>query len=568
MGQYRVFHLLTPRIRNENTPKSIFYSPNGKYIASIYDSRVEVKDAVTLKVVSNKEVPGLVEAAFSPMGNYLSTWVRFVKGDENAEPHKNLCVWETLSGELVTSYCQKSQNGWNVQWTASESRLARNVTGELHFCDPLAVRAGESAYTKLRVENLASFALSPNKVGKQSVAVFVAEKKGAPASVKLFDIEKLEGKPLAQRSFFNSDYVDFHWNKDGSAVLIQTHAEVDKTGQSYYGKSSLHYLSATGTHESQVGVGEGPVHSVDWSPNSKEFVVVHGSMPSKATMFDHRAEVIYEFPTASRNLVKYSPHGRFVVIAGFGNIPGHIDVWDRMTFTKLADCHAGTFSQLDWAPDGRYILTATLYRRLKVDNGIRFWHYTGVLAHKVDVKEMYQVGWRYEDCERWPKRKGLTPPPTPTAQAEVAPAQPKGVYRPPGARGKEAPAIFSQRDQLFGSSSSSSSPTSRNSVPGAGPANEAGEGKRSKNAKKKGGNAAPAAAAPLAPPVFVPTDDAAKTAEVDKRLKALNKKLKSIKEIKEKRDAGLVLELTQLQKLETEAAVVKEIEELGGKIRD
>lgn len=58
---------------------------------------------------------------------------------------------------------------------------------------------------------------------------------------------------------------------------------------------------------------------------------------------------------------------------------------------KLASVDASGSSYCEWLPDGRYILTATLSPRLRVDNGYKLWHYTGTLAHEQAVNEMYQV---------------------------------------------------------------------------------------------------------------------------------------------------------------------------------
>ncbi|KAJ3118481.1 hypothetical protein HDU96_001300 [Phlyctochytrium bullatum] len=555
-GSWEKVHSLT------SVPKFFLYSPNGDRLAFVFDNRVEIFDARAIAPVVTIEIKGVAEAAFSPLGTYLSTWVRFVKGTGDEEPHKNLTLWNVATGSAAVSFTNKNQNGWNVQWTSTESHMARTIPNEIHV---FASSNLAEPSAKVKVENLTSFSISP--VGT-AVAAFVPEKKGAPASVRVYAVGGA-GTPVAQKSFFNADYVDFHWNNEGSAVLVLTHAEVDKTGQSYYGKSSLHYLSASGNFDAQVSVGDGPIHSVDWSPNSKEFMVIHGAMPSRATLFDHRAQTLFDFPPAPRNHVKYSPHGRFIAIGGFGNLSGDLDVWDRMTFAKLSAVHAGNASCCEWSPDGRHLLTATLYRRLKVDNGIRVWHYSGVLVHRVDVKEMYQVAWRADKAELWPKKKALSPAPTPTVQAVEAPvAKPKGVYRPPGARGKETPTAFTQRDQIFTNGNGAD-----DAAADAAPMSKTAQKNAKKRAAKKNAEgASPATATPSAPatpaslPAFIPTEASAKVAEIEKRLKAVGKKLKSIKELKERKAKGEKLEATQLQKIESEAEVVKEMEELQAKL--
>ena len=56
---------------------------------------------------------------------------------------------------------------------------------------------------------------------------------------------------------------------------------MDKTGGSYYGKQQLHYMSVKGD-SGMVGLAkEGPVYSVEWSPNGNLFAVCYGFMPSK-----------------------------------------------------------------------------------------------------------------------------------------------------------------------------------------------------------------------------------------------------------------------------------------------
>jgi uncharacterized protein with WD repeat len=68
-------------------------------------------------------------------------------------------------------------------------------------------------------------------------------------------------------------------------------------------------------------------------------------------------------------------------------------------------------SVCEWSPDGRHILSATLYKRLKVDNGIKIWHYSGSLLRQMDFKEMYQVAWKPDTPELWTDRTGTSPPP-------------------------------------------------------------------------------------------------------------------------------------------------------------
>lgn len=427
------------------------YSPEGTYLAWVLHDSIKIFNATTKEPVQTIPQKNVIEVEFSPRGTFLSTWERLVKTpDSETNPHKNLIIWDVKTGKQLFAFTQKNQTGWNVDWTEDEAFCARLVSNEVQFFNSKDFAKG--VCERLRVDGVSDFSLSPGK--RATVAVFIPEKKGQPAAVRLYDVTNLT-VPLSQKSFYRADSVQFHWNKLGTNVLVFTHTDVDKTGQSYYGETNLYYLSITGNFDCRVELDKpGPIHEVAWSPNSKEFVVVYGTMPSKATLFDHRANPIYEFGAAPRNSVKFNAHGRLLFIGGFGNLAGEMDIWDRKTFKKLATIHAANSSSQEWCPDGKHIMTSTLYKRLKVDNGIKIWHYTGVLVHAVDVKEMYQVGWRSSRAEEWPEIRNLSPPPQ-GLSVNVTPSRPMGVYRPPGARGSAAPSFFKERSESGGGVSAS-----------------------------------------------------------------------------------------------------------------
>lgn len=60
---------------------------------------------------------------------------------------------------------------------------------------------------------------------------------------------------ISDKSFFQADKVDFLWNSKGTSALLLTSTEVDKSGGSYYGKQSLHYMSVTG-EKAMIALGK------------------------------------------------------------------------------------------------------------------------------------------------------------------------------------------------------------------------------------------------------------------------------------------------------------------------
>ncbi|KAL8874471.1 MAG: hypothetical protein Q9174_000216 [Haloplaca sp. 1 TL-2023] len=420
--------------------------------------RVTIVDSSIGHVVTTLAAENVFELGFSPLGTFIITWQRPSK-DEKGDAIKNLKVWNVLEGQstgpeenehnVVGRFVQKSQTGWNLQYTCDERYCARVVTNEVHFYQSQDLG---TVWNRLRVEGVADFSVSPGK--NHSIAVFVPEKKGQPAAIKVFNVPAFAA-PVSQKNFFKGDKVQMKWNSEGTGLIVLAQTEVDKSGKSYYGETTLYLLSVKGDFDSRIELDkDGPIHDVTWSPNSKEFGVVYGYMPAKATLFNTRAKATYSFALGPRNTIIFSPHGRFVLIAGFGNLAGQMDIYDLdKDYQKICSIEASNASVCEWSPDGKYILTATTSPRLRVDNGVRIWHVAGGLMYNEDLQELYHVTWRPRNREAAMTENPLHPVPIPHPSALAylgtvkTPSKPAGAYRPPGARGQLTPLVFKREDE-------------------------------------------------------------------------------------------------------------------------
>lgn len=165
--------------KREGTFRCCAYSPCGRYFAWASNDSVSVADATTGDILT--ALPGLAlvnELGFSPLGTYLTTLERPAK-DENGDATKNLKIWRTIEElpegvpkEPLGKFVQKSQSGWNLQYTADEAFCARQVTNEVQFYQTNDLKA---VWTKLIAEGVQNFALAPGT--SHNVAVFVPERK-------------------------------------------------------------------------------------------------------------------------------------------------------------------------------------------------------------------------------------------------------------------------------------------------------------------------------------------------------------------------------------------------------
>ncbi|KAL6976148.1 hypothetical protein U1Q18_024939, partial [Sarracenia purpurea var. burkii] len=388
-----------PSIKLERIPctNAKFSEDGSKLMVLKPDSIISIYDCKGSKEIRSFEIPNLLAATLSPCGTYLQT---FQKASSPQE--KNVILWKTETGDSVYHLFQKNMTKatWpSIRFSSDEAVACRMATNEIQFFG--AGDFSKGITNRLRIPGVAALELS--KSPGSHVAAFVPESKGIPASVQIFFCgNDSQGQPVARRSFFRCSTVQLNWNAGSTGLLVVVQSDVDKTNQSYYGESKLNYLTTDGTHEGVVPLRkEGPVHDVQWSCSGTEFAVVYGFMPAKATVFDKKCNPLLELGTGPYNTIRWNPKGRFLCLAGFGNLPGDMAFWDYIEKRQLGTTKAECSVTSEWSPDGRYFMTATTAPRLQVDNGIKIFHHNGLLYFKKMFDKLYQAEWKPESPDRF-----------------------------------------------------------------------------------------------------------------------------------------------------------------------
>ncbi|XP_022761533.1 eukaryotic translation initiation factor 2A-like [Durio zibethinus] len=450
-----------PGIKLEKVPcTSAKFSEDGsRLVVTKADAAISVYDSSTLKEIRCFQIPNVAASALSPRGTYLQTFQKSTTPQE-----KNVVLWNIETGDPVYQQLQKNMTKatWpSVQFSSDEAVACRLATNEIQFFDAADFSKGISH--RLRIPGVAAVELS--KAPGSHVAAFVPESKGSPASVQIYASGKeLQSQPLARRSFFRCSTVQLNWNHGSTGLLVVVQSDVDKTNQSYYGESKLNYLTTDGTHEGLVPLcKEGPIHDVQWSFSGKEFAVVYGFMPASATVFDKKCKPLLELGSGPYNTIRWNPKGKFLCLAGFGNLPGDMAFWDFLDKKQLGTTRAECSVTSEWSADGCYFMTATTAPRLQVDNCVKIFHHNGSLFFKKMFDKLFQADWKPEsphkfgpiaeltksiDSMKVEESKSQGQGSTSKKPASVnPPAQKPAAYRPPHA--KNAAAV---QAELFGGS--------------------------------------------------------------------------------------------------------------------
>uniref|UniRef100_A0A1A9WG89 Eukaryotic translation initiation factor 2A n=1 Tax=Glossina brevipalpis TaxID=37001 RepID=A0A1A9WG89_9MUSC len=394
-----------PREETKNS-RSISFSPEGRYFAYSNGHEVKILQTQDWQIKCLLPRPKAFYLKFSPRGNYICTWELYVITKDIPEGSPNMFVYNIATGEEVFSIVQKKQTDWEPSWSSDESLFALVVGGEALFYDLSEGISGFKA-TATRIDGSRGGILSVGPGNSPPyVAFYTPGTKGAPSMCKLYKYPSLsQSQTVACKNFFNADRVEMLWNKRGSGLLLLTSTEVDKSGASYYGNQALHFLATKGDSCSVPLAKDGPVHCVKWSPKATEFVVVYGFMPSKAALYNSKCDVIFDFGEGPRNCAYFNPFSCFgflnffalVVLAGFGNLPGNVEIWDVKMKEKIANIKCPDTTHFEWNPNGEYFVTATTAPRLRIGNGFKVYHYSGALMHETiwpQGQELLGVEWQ------------------------------------------------------------------------------------------------------------------------------------------------------------------------------
>jgi len=595
------------------------FSPDGSKMAytlspidGVSNNNIIIKDSETGSICG--EIPAASEVQdmhFSPLGTFVVTFNRAVKGTDGVSL-PNLCVWRlTLSGlaTLEIAYHQKKEIKDILQWSNDESICTRINSNEVNIMKGNDLPGGSLA--KVYHKGIISFKLGSFRkkssglaeadadgVKQTSIAVFNPEVGSSPARITVYPVTISPSSPSlsssssssssilvvvekesSSKSIFAASEAKMLFAPSGETLLVYTQSDIDRTGTSYMGSTGLLVLSCFDASLSEIVEQSkaGPVYDVQWSPTDDIFVVAAGTMPNHCTLYNSRAERQFEFGAAHRNTISWSPHGRFLCLAGFGNLAGDMDFFDIHRKKKFGSACSHCAVSFGWSPDSRYFMTATLAPRMNVDNGFKIFKYNGagpVMSLKFDGLATNCL-WRPAATGAYENR-----PPSPgsrrvTATADEASIKPKTeAYRPPGARASGSlVADLMKRETVPAGKVLKSKPTTAARIPDppkripVGMSAPAASSSSSSNTKTKKPKSKPAPVVVTPIPIEPPAVVEEVAIDPEKKAKNLRKRLKQIAELKEKKleSGGAELNDDQLLKIATEEQLRIELQALGFK---
>uniref|UniRef100_H2YIG9 Eukaryotic translation initiation factor 2A n=1 Tax=Ciona savignyi TaxID=51511 RepID=H2YIG9_CIOSA len=540
------------------------FSNDGKKFAWCDMKKVHIMDMITGDIIVSLDQPRTYAMYFSPDADLLCTWEQYTVSKTVPAGTPNFNIWKVADGSCVYSAINKKVNGWRPDWLNGTSVCGKLVGHSVHFFTGNDFQNVENPIHKLSIEKLEVFEVSPNPKPPHKIACFIRGSRGGPASVRIFEFPKFNTEDvLAHKSFFKADTVTIRWNNRGTELLVTAAVDVDTTGESYYGEQSLHYMSCSGETAIVQLPKKGPIYDAAWSPISNQFCAVFGFMPAKACLFNSKCQKLFEFGPTPKNECYFNPHGNLLILAGFGNLRGNIEVWDCSRNSQVNQFTAPDTTYLEWCSDGEHFVTATTAPRLRVNNGYKLWNYTGGLLQTINIpNELNGVCWQ-------PTPAGTYPAPlvklvaSKSLSTQISASKPAS-YVPPHARGKPSSAAAKFKLDDEDEQPVTQEPLSKSAQKN----KKKREGKKNKKPMDSGLSAEQRDVVQMAKYLLndsaaQPTQSTSQISEDDKKIKNLRKKLQAIEKLKKQLNDGKQLEKNQLEKLSSENLIIEELAKLG-----
>lgn len=128
--------------------------------------------------------------------------------------------------------------------------MFKQITNEVQvYRSGTVITEAANMIARIQFKGFTQYKVAPseNPAGVLTVAFFSPESGGNPGRVTLFSLNvntnEVNG-PLGSRSIFGASEANLLWNSTSSTLLIYSQSSVDTSGASYYGATSVYYITA------------------------------------------------------------------------------------------------------------------------------------------------------------------------------------------------------------------------------------------------------------------------------------------------------------------------------------
>lgn len=149
------------------------------------------------------------------------------------------------------------------------------------------------------------------------------------------------------------------------------------------------------------------LNSLFWEPKGNKFAIIATEASNKFVYFYEvqstsavgssaaaAVVVLKHFEAKGVNTVKWSPKGRFCVLAGVQGQTGDLQFWDVDDLTQLSVGEHYGCTNIEWDSTGRYAVSFVSAWHSQNDHGLIVWSLAGQELAKQNIVGLKQFLWR------------------------------------------------------------------------------------------------------------------------------------------------------------------------------
>ncbi|EMR11508.1 hypothetical protein PNEG_00521 [Pneumocystis murina B123] len=434
------------------TETYIHWSPLGTYLASFHRPGIQLWGGESWGKIARFPHPSVKLIDFSPCERYLVTWSnepipcypedhpgRLTFGSE--DEGKSIIIWDIKTGVLLKSFNTSISSGtdtdevprkitWPMyKWSSDGSYFAKVTPGQ-HISvyeTPSMTLVGKK---HIKIDGVVDFEWSPSKLEDKKgnkeylLCYWTPEINNQPARTGLLSIPSKE--TIRTKNLFNVSDCKLHWQSQGNLLCVK----VDRHTKTK--KSTFTNLEIFRIHEKNIPVEVIEIKDVvinfAWEPNGDRFALITTSdsnfcqgplinvknslsfyCTEKSKGSNGNFKLIRTFTKKTCNSLYWAPNGRFIVAATLGNATNFdIEFWDLDFEGEKKDTdkdlnanlqlmgtaeHYGV-TDIEWDPSGRYLTSSVSIWRHRMENGYRLWDFKGSLLREEHNEGFKQLLWR------------------------------------------------------------------------------------------------------------------------------------------------------------------------------
>ncbi|KAJ7180562.1 eukaryotic translation initiation factor eIF2A-domain-containing protein [Mycena filopes] len=435
-GQSSVAHK-RPNGSPLRTELYVAWSPLGSYLVTLHQQGIRLWGGTSFEPLQRFRHPFVLLIDFSPGEKYLITWsqrpITLHEDGPQSREHfspedegNNIAVWNVRSGALLRTFPASSEKAdlhWPaLKWSPDEKYVARITLGRqisVYELPRMALHDKKST----KIEGVVDFEWRPithedNETANQNMlAYWTPEAANQPARVTLMDFPSRS--VLRQKNLFNCS---LHWQSRGDFLCVKIDRHT-KSKKKVFSNLEIFFIRAKDIPVQVVEL-EDTVLEFSWEPTGDRFAIITSNDPNPISGIASRTDVSFyhldhskgdfrllrTLPALTSNTIRWSPRGRFVVLATVGSpTKSELLFWDLgidVDDTRWQKTDGGSgleqigsadhygVTDVDWDPSGRYLTTSASAWKHQLENGYIIWNFRGEEIKK-DLREHFkQFIWR------------------------------------------------------------------------------------------------------------------------------------------------------------------------------